>query len=814
MARRELLLLLLLAAPASADGHRMLELLAMCERECSGTSACVVVQGEAPVCSGANVWSSESGSLHAACVAVADEECLAQIEDAIRAVSVVGSHTRDLVLDEGTVHRWRHAQLVYVVVALRARTQSRLTDTMLVVVTGRWRMRTRRGWSSTSLAFLSCRHCTASTRRVATSPNADTGCRVPTDLCAMRRCPHSLSRSFRSRNCGTCTYLSSSGRLVRDQLRSTHSCRSVADRDLRGGNFSSPVRLSWSERRFLSTQLEAFAVDESALDTQCDAPEPIGELYSVCDRSASSSMPSSSSDGSVDRVHPESASQALDKASVLSVSTGSAATDWSSSSASSSSSSSVGHTSIDALTWVVVSSVVVVVCLIILVAYCYTKWDHRRAEQVEGDEDLESAADPPTSGVRRFLTRRRRSRLQSVAKWYDDPELRRWAIDPSAIVPLRQIGSGAFSTVWLAQYTTETVVLKRFLTAASGSSSSNDTQRSFHDAFTSELSLMAALAHPKILALVGVAWTPPSLVPVIDVATDDREKVALVVEYMERGDLRAYLNATKDSDAGTGWSRRKIAIAADIAEAIAYLHAQSPPVLHRDVTSRNILLDANYTAKLADFGLSRRLRLGDGDGQEADTLAMTKGIGTSRWIAPEVLVGNGAYSPAVDVYSFGVVLAELDSHEPPFCGVSLSNGKPLSDKAVLELLRAGALAPDISDLCPKPVAALMLECLSTDPKYRPVASYAASRLRAMLERLRRVSDVGEDIASGADSGSMIEMGVDGGISSGGRVFGLNTVDSFLGIDDTYASASGTSGGESKRSESPTVSKYSLMQDSN
>jgi len=211
------------------------------------------------------------------------------------------------------------------------------------------------------------------------------------------------------------------------------------------------------------------------------------------------------------------------------------------------------------------------------------------------------------------------------------------------------------------------------------------------------------------------------------------------------------------------------------------------------------------------------LRLGGEDGHEVDTLAMTKGVGTSRWIAPEVLVGNGAYSPAVDVYSFGVVLAELDSHEPPFCGVSLSNGKPLSDKAVLELLRAGALAPDISDACPKPVATLMLECLSADPKCRPVASYAASRLRAMIERLRRVSDVGDDIASGADSGSMIEMGVDGGISSGGRVFGLNTADSFLGIDDTYASASGTSGtsgDESKRSESPTVSKYSRMQDSN
>jgi hypothetical protein len=111
-------LLLLLTARVNAGGHRMLELLAMCERKCFGSSACVVVEGESLACSGANVWSSESGGLRAACVAVANEECLAQVEGTIRAVSIAGTHTDDLVLDEGTVRHWRNAQLVYVARAL------------------------------------------------------------------------------------------------------------------------------------------------------------------------------------------------------------------------------------------------------------------------------------------------------------------------------------------------------------------------------------------------------------------------------------------------------------------------------------------------------------------------------------------------------------------------------------------------------------------------------------------------------------------------------------------------------------------------
>lgn len=457
------------------------------------------------------------------------------------------------------------------------------------------------------------------------------------------------------------------------------------------------------------------------------------------------------------------------------------------------------------MTWIIIGSVILLLCIIAFTAYCYTKYEKYKKALAAGD-----ILDGESSGIiQRFLSsrvkRRQSRRSASVDAWFDDPELRKWAIEPALVVPLQQIGFGAYSTVWLAQYTSELVVLKRFRTIGKGFGSESSNHE-IHDAFAMELSLLASLSHPKIVALVGVAWAPPPppQLQLLDIAENDQDQLALVVEYMERGDLRTYLATTKESD--RGWTRRKIAIAADIAEAIAYLHAQSPPVLHRDVTSRNVLLDGDYTAKLADFGLSRRLRL---DTDQENPLAMTKGVGTSRWIAPEVLNGDGNYTPAVDVYSFGVVLAELDSHEPPFCDVSLSNGKPLSEQTFAKLLEAGAFSPMISEACPKPIAALMYECLSPNPKDRPLASYAASRLRAMLERLRRFSDVSEDVV-GTNS-SIIEMEVDGGILvSGSRTrFVTNPMDSFLGY--AYESGDAASGG-SKRSASS--SQYSLMQDSN
>eukprot|EP00644_Phytophthora_capsici_P003500 jgi/Phyca11/507990/fgenesh2_kg.PHYCAscaffold_31_\ len=200
-------------------------------------------------------------------------------------------------------------------------------------------------------------------------------------------------------------------------------------------------------------------------------------------------------------------------------------------------------------------------------------------------------------------------------------------------------------------------------------------------------------------------------------------------------------------------------MALDIAEALAYLHSRQPkPILHRDLKSRNILLDSTYTAKVADFGVSRYGISHSLEGEDDDDddpvgqFAMTRSIGTSRWIAPEVLSGDAQYSTAVDMYSFGVILSELDSHELPFSEITLSNGQPLPESAVLELLRTGAINPALSDRCPRGVAMLMMECLTLEPTVRPTAAMATDRLRTLLERERRVSDIGDDVsASGQNS---------------------------------------------------------------
>ncbi|KAG7016379.1 Receptor protein-tyrosine kinase CEPR2, partial [Cucurbita argyrosperma subsp. argyrosperma] len=133
----------------------------------------------------------------------------------------------------------------------------------------------------------------------------------------------------------------------------------------------------------------------------------------------------------------------------------------------------------------------------------------------------------------------------------------------------------------------------------------------------------------------------------------------LVFEYMTNGNLcEALQRQIKGGQSGLNWNQRyRIALGA--ARGIAYLHHDcSPPIIHRDIKSTNILLDGDYEPKIADFGIAR----------VADQFLIVSEhstfAGTHGYLAPEL-----AYTPKVseksDVYSYGVVLLELVTGRRP-----------------------------------------------------------------------------------------------------------------------------------------------------
>ncbi|RLN68847.1 hypothetical protein BBP00_00000747 [Phytophthora kernoviae] len=216
-----------------------------------------------------------------------------------------------------------------------------------------------------------------------------------------------------------------------------------------------------------------------------------------------------------------------------------------------------------------------------------------------------------------------------------------------------------------------------------------------------------------------------------------------VTEYMERGDLRDVLRALKNQgnsvDHSFTWQGRKLTIALHIAEGLAYMHSLNPKVIHRDLKSKNVLLNSEYAAKLSDFGVSRERLVAEDDVEPGPF--MTPGVGTSFWIAPEVLLGKD-YDERADIFSFGVVLSEIDTDDYPYWNSGSvqaqdnPNERRSHEQKILEKVALGSLRPTFYNDCPPGVLALAASCLEGRPENRPSASEVVLTISELIREIQ------------------------------------------------------------------------------
>ncbi|EGZ10746.1 hypothetical protein PHYSODRAFT_337522 [Phytophthora sojae] len=265
------------------------------------------------------------------------------------------------------------------------------------------------------------------------------------------------------------------------------------------------------------------------------------------------------------------------------------------------------------------------------------------------------------------------------------------------------IGRGGYGEVYKGTYEGRAVAVK-MLFPETRKSTRHVTE------FLTEVKMMTVMDHPRVVEFVGVSW-------------NNLMDLCVVTEFMAGGDLRAWLSDCADNNSPVGFDYTKVKIATHVAHALAYLHSLTPSVIHRDLKSRNILLSESQDAKLADFGASR----------ERVDRTMTAGVGTSLWIAPEVMMGE-RYDDKADMFSFGIVLSELDSQQNPYAHAKENNpaGRKMPETAILQLVAMGKLRVEFSPGALKGVVQIGTACTSIDPTERPSAAEAFRKLQTIL----------------------------------------------------------------------------------
>ncbi|KAG5042094.1 hypothetical protein JHK87_006009 [Glycine soja] len=264
------------------------------------------------------------------------------------------------------------------------------------------------------------------------------------------------------------------------------------------------------------------------------------------------------------------------------------------------------------------------------------------------------------------------------------------------------IGTGAYGTVYKAQLPSNRIVALKKLHKAESENPS------FYKSFCNETKILTETRHRNIIRLYGFCL--------------HNKCMFLVYEYMERGSL--FYNLSIDVEAQElNWSKR-INIVKGVAYGLAHMHHDcTPPIVHRDISSNNILLNSELQAFVSDFGTARLL--------DCHSSNQTLPAGTYGYVAPEL-----AYTLTVttkcDVYSFGVVVLETMMGRHPAELISSLSEPSIQNKKLKDILDLRIPLPffrkDMQEIVL--IVTLALACLSPHPKSRPSMQEIASTMMA------------------------------------------------------------------------------------
>ncbi len=269
------------------------------------------------------------------------------------------------------------------------------------------------------------------------------------------------------------------------------------------------------------------------------------------------------------------------------------------------------------------------------------------------------------------------------------------------------LGAGSYGFIYEVQIGQVSYIAKKPHTVFSENVSKSE-KESVIKSFRKECVILSKLRHPNIVPFIGVYY-----------GKDGVDDIAMVMQKLEC-DLAEFLeNSSNISDL------TKLSILQDVSYGLVYLHEYNPPIIHRDLTARNVLLTKGIQAKIADVGVAKLM-----DQAALASSKYTSAPGNLNYMPPEALMEKADYTVQLDIFSFGhLSLHVLIGDYPKVFEVQITSSmlqqgliqKQKRQQSIDQIQENHALLP------------LTLQCLNDYPERRPTTRALNTTIIQLME---------------------------------------------------------------------------------
>ena len=318
----------------------------------------------------------------------------------------------------------------------------------------------------------------------------------------------------------------------------------------------------------------------------------------------------------------------------------------------------------------------------------------------------------------------------------DHPELRQLVLNDVRLTG-RSIGAGSYGSVEEVEILGEKCAVREINDFfENGSHIPDDQIRRASEQFVKECQMMSTIRHAKIVEFLGVCFFPEWRLP------------AIVMERLQVNLYDVLEPVAEGRERPDGFVKKrcieltlKCSILKDVAEGLAFLHSRTPPIIHGDLTARNVLLTVDMTAKIADLGVARIVHAL----QKIDIVTKT----SIYTMPPEARENEVIYDASIDIFSFGVlaIFTLSQTFPKPLSVVYMDENMKVHHRTELE--RRGSYMQTIKKQLREehPLILMIQNCLKDLPEDRPLIGQTIEFLSQARESEAREMSQDEEGAS-------------------------------------------------------------------